>query len=60
MMVVKKSSDGMVNTPFRVYRSDLAAFDAVAADRQMSRAALMRECMLEKTAEHNRKKQMEQ
>ena len=42
------TSDNSTPILFRLPKEDIEAFDAVAKERRTSRAALLRECVLEK------------
>ena len=50
MMIVKASDEPFISVLIRIPKEDLEAFDVVATSRRMSRAALIRECVLEKIA----------
>ena len=43
-----QTSDEFTTTTFKLPSQDLKAFDEVAKERRTSRAALLRECVLEK------------
>ena len=46
--MMTQTSDKFTTTTFKLPSQDLKAFDEVAKERRTSRAALLRECVLEK------------
>ncbi|HJJ47584.1 MAG TPA: hypothetical protein O0X39_01135 [Methanocorpusculum sp.] len=55
MMIVKASDEPYTTVVVKIPREDILAFDAVATARRTSRAALIRECILDKVEEWNNK-----